>query len=59
MTENMVKAWPAIEFECEKCGHVQYADYSLEDEWIDDHVVLADKIDCEKCGHENHVYIEK
>jgi len=42
-------------FECEKCHHGQYADYTLGSDWEDDRAVMADNIDCEECGHENRV----
>ena len=48
----------AIGFECEKCGEYQYHEYSLEQDWEDDRVVMADTIDCEKCGHANRVIEE-
>ena len=55
-----VKAKKAIYFECEKCGHGQYFDYTLEHSWESDpdRAVMADKIDCEKCNHQNRVIEE-
>lgn len=53
-----VEAGRAIWFECEKCTHGQYADYSLDSGWFDGRAVNEDYIDCEECGHENHVIEE-
>lgn len=53
-----IKAEPAIEFTCEKCGEIQYADYTLDQDWEEDRAVMADNIDCKKCGHENRVFME-
>ena len=53
-----VEAGRAIYFDCEKCDHVQYTDYSLGSDWEGDRAVMADNIVCEKCGHENRVIEE-
>ncbi len=57
-----VEAGKAIWFECEKCSHGQYADYTLEKDWEgsgeDGRVVMADFVDCEKCGYGNRVIEE-
>jgi hypothetical protein len=53
-----VQACRAIYFDCEKCDHGQYADYTLDHDWEDDRAVYADNIDCEKCGHTNRVIEE-
>ena len=53
-----VRAEQAIQFECEKCKEVQYADYSLEHGWHEDRAVNEDLIACQSCGHENHVIEE-
>ncbi len=53
-----VKAKKAIQYHCEKCCGVQFADYTLEPDWEDDRAVNADNIDCDKCGHTNRVIEE-
>ena len=53
-----VEALKAIYFECEKCEHGQYADYTLNNNWEDDRAVNADDIICEKCNHSNRVIEE-
>ena len=52
------EAMRAISFECEECGEIQFADYTLESGWFEDRVVMSDLIDCENCGRENHVIEE-
>ena len=52
------EAWKAIEFVCEFCNQIQYADYSLEASLVDDVVVDNDRIDCKHCGKENHVVFD-
>lgn len=54
----MVECWPALEFECEKCGEIQYCDNNLEPEMVDGRVVSQDTIDCDKCSHENRIFQE-
>lgn len=53
-----VEAEKAIEFKCEKCGELQYFDYTLIPGWYEDRAVNEDKITCEKCSHQNHVIEE-
>lgn len=53
-----VTAERAIQFECEKCGHIQYGDYTLDMGWHEDRAIMEDRINCENCGHENHVIEE-
>jgi len=53
-----VKASRAILFDCEYCGETQYSSYALDQEWYEDRMVMADRIDCEVCGKENHVIEE-
>ena len=53
-----VKAEKSMQFDCEKCGHLNYGPYTLCHGWYGDRAVMEDKIDCSKCGHENHVIEE-
>jgi DNA-directed RNA polymerase subunit M/transcription elongation factor TFIIS len=53
-----VKAEKAISFECEKCRHHQFIEYTLDHDWEDDRAVMADNIDCEECKHVNRVIEE-
>ena len=51
-------AQTAIQFECEKCGKIQFEEDSLDYAWFKDRTVREDHIQCEKCGHDNHVIQE-
>ncbi len=53
-----VDAEKAIQFECEECKEVQFADYMLEPGWHEDRAVNEDRINCSECNHENHVIEE-
>lgn len=48
----------AIQFKCEKCGHIQYAEYTLTPGWYEDRAVNEDNILCEYCNHDQHVIDE-
>ena len=54
--ENSTECWQAIEFECFKCGEVQYADDNLEHGEYNGCAVESDILDCESCGVENFVF---
>ena len=53
-----VEAEKAIQFECEKCGYLNYESYTLESGWYEDRAVMEDCLECGECGHENHVIEE-
>ena len=53
-----VTAEKAIQFECEKCGHIQYSEYTLAPGWYQDRAVNEDSILCELCGHDQHIIEE-
>ena len=53
-----VEAEKAIQYECEKCGEVQFSEYTLCPEWFEDREVMSDRILCDSCGHDNHVIEE-
>ena len=56
--EMTVTAEKAIQFECEKCGRIQFTEYTLTHAWYEDRAINEDNIMCEKCNHDNHVIEE-
>lgn len=52
------EAMRAISFECEECGEIQFADYTLVDGWYMGRAVNEDNIICEHCWHDQHVIEE-
>ena len=55
---KVIKAEKAILFDCPECGHSQYHEYDLCDDWYEDRAVNSTIVECEECEKEVKVIEE-